>query len=248
MQETLIAAAERRASRDARHDRRFRRMLAGAGLFVLLALGGAALSMLWGGREAFATFGIDFIAGSTWDAIGQQFGAWVPIYGTLVTAAIAMIIAVPVSFGIALFLTEVAPNWLRTPIGTAIASATTSHGRPASERAANSPIASTTIAATINPSTQPRAALSESLHTSSLSEPGVGEAGEPQAYGCKLAAGTLTGVSQRTTAAIVSKPLTSRNRRRKRSATTGSGALMWGSFRRACGRGCASWRTKPTQQ
>ncbi|MBI2397647.1 MAG: phosphate ABC transporter permease subunit PstC [Xanthomonadales bacterium] len=120
MQETLIAAAERRASRDARHDRSFRWMLAGAGLFVLLALGGAALSMLWGGREAFATFGLDFITSSNWDAIGQQFGAWVPIYGTLVTAAIAMLIAIPVSFGIALFLTEVAPTWMRTPVGTAI--------------------------------------------------------------------------------------------------------------------------------
>ena len=120
MQETLIAAAERRASRDARNDRSFRWMLAGAGLFVLLALGGAALSMLWGGREAFATFGLDFITSSNWDAIGQQFGAWVPIYGTLVTAAIAMIIAIPISFGIALFLTEVAPTWLRTPVGTAI--------------------------------------------------------------------------------------------------------------------------------
>ena len=95
-------------------------MLAGAGLFVLLALGGAALSMLWGGREAFTTFGFDFITSAQWDPIGQQFGAWVPIYGTLVTAAIAMIIAIPVSFGIALFLTEVAPTWLRTPVGTAI--------------------------------------------------------------------------------------------------------------------------------
>jgi len=120
MQETLIAAAERRASRDARHDRRFRWMLAGGGGFGPLALGGGALSMLWGGREAFATFGLDFVTSATWDPIGQQFGAWVPIYGTLVTAAIAMLIAVPVSFGIALFLTEVAPTWLRTPIGTAI--------------------------------------------------------------------------------------------------------------------------------
>jgi phosphate transport system permease protein len=120
MHEALIAAAERRAVRDARHDRRFRWLLAVAGLFVLLALGGAAFSMLWGGREAFATFGLDFVTSSNWDAIGQQFGAWVAIRGTLVTAAIAMIIAVPVSFGIALFLSEVAPSWLRTPIGTAI--------------------------------------------------------------------------------------------------------------------------------
>ena len=120
MQEALIAAAERRAVRDTRQDRFFRWLLAGAGVFVLLALGGAALSMLWGGREAFAAFGLDFITSSNWDPIGQQFGAWVAIYGTLVTASIAMLIAVPVSFGIALFLTEVAPSWLRTPVGTAI--------------------------------------------------------------------------------------------------------------------------------
>lgn len=120
MQDALIAAAERRAIRDARHDLRFRGLVATAGGFVLLALGGAALSMLWGGWETFSTFGLDFVTSSNWDAIDQQFGAWVPIYGTLVTAAIAMIIAVPVSFGIALFLTEVAPTWLRTPVGTAI--------------------------------------------------------------------------------------------------------------------------------
>ena len=76
--------------------------------------------MLWGGREAFQTFGLGFITSSDWDSIGQQFGALVPIYGTLVTAAIAMIIAVPISFGIALFLTEVAPNWLRGPVAAAI--------------------------------------------------------------------------------------------------------------------------------
>ncbi|HQW81280.1 MAG TPA: phosphate ABC transporter permease subunit PstC [Pseudomonadota bacterium] len=120
MQDALIAAAERRAIRDARHDLRFRGLVATAGGFVLLALGGAALSMLWGGWETFSTFGLDFVTSSNWDAIDQQFGAWVPIYGTLVTAAIAMIIAVPASFGIALFLTEVAPTWLRTPVGTAI--------------------------------------------------------------------------------------------------------------------------------
>ena len=94
MQEALIAAAERRAVRDTRQDRFFRWLLAGAGVFVLLALGGSALSMLWGGREAFAAFGLDFITSSNWDPIGQQFGAWVAIYGTLVTAAIAMLIAV----------------------------------------------------------------------------------------------------------------------------------------------------------
>jgi len=89
-------------------------------LFVLVALGGAALSMLWGGRAAFAKFGFGFLWSKTWDPVGQQFGALVPIYGTLVTALIAMVIAVPVSFGIAMFLTEIAPKWLRGPVGSAI--------------------------------------------------------------------------------------------------------------------------------
>jgi len=101
-------------------DRGFRWLATIAGAFVLLALGAAALSMLWGGRAAFAKFGPAFLWSRAWDPIGQQFGALVPIYGTLVTALIAMLIAVPVSFGIAMFLTEVAPRWLRAPIGGAI--------------------------------------------------------------------------------------------------------------------------------
>jgi len=112
--------SERRSARDARADRAFRGILFGAGMFVLVALAGAALSMLWGGREAFGTFGFGFLTSTEWDAVNQRFGALVPIYGTLVTALIAMLIAVPVSFGIALFLTEVAPNWLRGPVGAAI--------------------------------------------------------------------------------------------------------------------------------
>ena len=99
-------------------DRRGFRWLVGApGIFVLLALVGAALSMLWGGRLAFETFGWSFLTTEEWDVPASKFGALVPIYGTLVTAGIAMIIAVPVSFGIAMFLTEVAPPWLRGPVG-----------------------------------------------------------------------------------------------------------------------------------
>ena len=112
--------ANLRHTRDARADGAFRALVAGAGWLVLLALGGAALSMLWGGREAFSTFGFGFLWSTEWDAVNHRFGALVPIYGTLVTALIAMLIAVPVSFGIALFLTEVAPRWLRGPVGAAI--------------------------------------------------------------------------------------------------------------------------------
>jgi phosphate transport system permease protein len=89
-------------------------------LFVLVALLGAAASMLWGAREAFSTFGWQFVWSSDWDAVQRKFGALVPIYGTLVTSGIAMIIAVPVSFGIALFLTEIAPAWMRRPVAAAV--------------------------------------------------------------------------------------------------------------------------------
>jgi phosphate transport system permease protein len=101
-------------------DRLFRWTVAAAGIFVLVSLSAAALSMLWGGREAFQTFGWKFLTTTDWDPVQHKFGALVAIYGTLVTAAIAMIIAVPVSLGISIFLTEAAPRWLRTPIASAI--------------------------------------------------------------------------------------------------------------------------------
>jgi phosphate transport system permease protein len=110
----------RRARNDARAERLFRRIVAAAAWLVLIALVGAAVSMLWGGRQAFSTFGWSFITSSQWDPVQHKFGALVPIYGTLVTALIAMLIAVPVSFGIALFLTEVAPGWMRGPVAAGI--------------------------------------------------------------------------------------------------------------------------------
>jgi len=120
MNATTLPLADAHDSRDALADRGFRWLVTGAGGLVLLVLGAAALSMLWGGREAFAKFGIGFLWSNTWDPVGQQFGALVPIYGTVVTALIAMVIAVPVSFGIAMFLTEIAPKWMRGTVGAAI--------------------------------------------------------------------------------------------------------------------------------
>ena len=76
--------------------------------------------MAWGGRLAFETFGWGFISSREWDAVSGSFGALVPIYGTIVTSLLALLIAVPVSLGIALFLTDIAPRWLRGPIGIAI--------------------------------------------------------------------------------------------------------------------------------
>ena len=105
---------------DARNDTRFRWLLTATAVFVLVTLAGTALSMLWGGRSVLASEGLDFFFSSDWNPVQNKYGALVPIYGTVVSALIAMLIAVPVSFGIAFFLTEVAPRWMRAPVGTAI--------------------------------------------------------------------------------------------------------------------------------
>jgi len=90
-----------------------------AGLVLILLLG-IILSLFVGGWKALHTFGIGFLGSDEWNPVTDQFGALVPIYGTLVSSVIALLIAVPISFGIALFLTEIAPHWMRRPIGTAI--------------------------------------------------------------------------------------------------------------------------------
>jgi phosphate transport system permease protein len=115
-----LANTHRRDNTDARNDLLFKWAITIVAIFVLFTLAGAALSMLWGGRGALASQGLDFFFSSDWNPVEGKYGALVPIYGTVVTAIIAMLIAVPVSFGIAFFLTEVAPRWMRTPIGTAI--------------------------------------------------------------------------------------------------------------------------------
>ena len=117
---SLPNAVASRDHKDARNDRMLRYVLVATVVFVLLALTGAALSMLWGGRQALEASGLDFFFSADWNPVENRYGALVPIYGTVVTAIIAMVIAIPVSFGIAFFLTEVAPRWLRGPVGTAI--------------------------------------------------------------------------------------------------------------------------------
>ena len=87
---------------------------------VLVLLAGIVGSLLIGAWESIRTFGFGFFTSTQWNPVTGQFGAVVPVYGTLVTSAIALIIAIPVSFGIALFLTELSPVWLRRPLGTAI--------------------------------------------------------------------------------------------------------------------------------
>ena len=116
----MSTAASGGDDKDRRLDGLFRWTVTACAALVLVTLAGAALSMLWGGREAFAAFGPAFLWTDRWDAVQHQFGALVPVYGTLVTALIALLIAVPVSFGIALFLTEIAPTRLRGPVSAAI--------------------------------------------------------------------------------------------------------------------------------
>lgn len=120
MSAVAINASDTRSHIDARNDAWFRGVLRLCALLVLAALLGAALSTLWGGREVLFGDGLRFLTSAQWNPVENIYGAWAPIYGTLVTSLIAIVIAVPLSFGIAVFLTEIAPAWLRTPVGTAI--------------------------------------------------------------------------------------------------------------------------------
>jgi phosphate transport system permease protein len=87
---------------------------------TLAVLAGIIVSLVYASLPTLAKFGLPFIWTSEWNPPMERFGALIPIYGTLVTSLIALVIAVPVSFGIAMFLTELSPGWLRRPLGTAI--------------------------------------------------------------------------------------------------------------------------------
>ena len=87
---------------------------------VLMLLAGIIVSLLAGSLPALRAFGAGFVTSPHWNPVTEQFGALVPIVGTLVTSFIALLIGVPVSFGIALFLTELSPTCMRRPLGTAI--------------------------------------------------------------------------------------------------------------------------------
>jgi len=89
-------------------------------LLVLIALAGILVSLMISAWPAFQKFGIQFIWTNEWDIINENFGAAIAIYGTLISSVIALLIAVPLAFGVALFLTEMCPLWLRRPLGTAI--------------------------------------------------------------------------------------------------------------------------------
>ena len=89
-------------------------------LLVFSLLAAILVALLVGSWPTLEKFGVGFLFNAEWDPVKEDFGALVPIYGTLMTSLIAMLIGVPVSFGIAIFLTELSPVWLRRPLGTAI--------------------------------------------------------------------------------------------------------------------------------
>jgi phosphate transport system permease protein len=101
-------------------DRLFALTAKSAALLTLSLLAGILLSLLVGALPAMEKFGWHFFTSTVWDPVQNNYGGLVMIYGTLMTSVIALLIAVPVSFGIALFLTELAPAWLKRPLGTAV--------------------------------------------------------------------------------------------------------------------------------
>jgi phosphate transport system permease protein len=101
-------------------DAIFAAVAVAAGVFVLVLLGAIIISLFIGGLPSFRAFGLGFLTSTDWDPVQHIYGAAVPIYGTVVTSILALLMAVPLAFGVAFYLTELAPAWLRRPIGTAV--------------------------------------------------------------------------------------------------------------------------------
>ena len=120
MNTAAAAFDSRHATRQRVRETLFRGATLVAALLVLTLLGGVVLSLLRGSWLAFSTFGFSFLTREIWNPVTDEYGALAPIYGTVVTSLIAMLLAIPISFGIAIFLTELAPSWLKRPVGVAI--------------------------------------------------------------------------------------------------------------------------------
>jgi phosphate transport system permease protein len=120
----VIESASRRRARTLRafnfRDTVFRNLTQAAAVIVLLILSGVIVSLIMGSLPAFQAFGFGFLTTQVWNPVTEKFGAFAAIAGTVTTSVIAMVIAVPIGMGIAIFLTELCPQWLRRPIGIAI--------------------------------------------------------------------------------------------------------------------------------
>jgi phosphate transport system permease protein len=119
---SAIPAAPARQRSSSFGDKLFEGLCRGAGILVLLTLGGIIVTLFIGALPALSTFGFSFLFSDAWNPVEgrEEYGAAVAIFGTVVSAVLAIIFAVPVAFGIAFFLTELAPDWMKRPVGTAI--------------------------------------------------------------------------------------------------------------------------------
>jgi phosphate transport system permease protein len=117
---TVASIQPKHAAGQRLRERVFHGATLAAALLVLLLLGGVAVSLVHGAWPAFVRFKLAFITHDVWNPVTDEYGALSAIFGTVVTSVIAMVLALPVSFGIAVFLTELAPAWLKRPVGMAI--------------------------------------------------------------------------------------------------------------------------------
>ena len=115
-----MADLKHQLAKQKRYDAIFVNATKAFAILVLLSLGGILLSLIVGAWPSITEFGLGFYTSNNWDTVNDQYGALAPIYGTVITSLIAIGIAVPVSFGIAIFLTELCPNFLKKPLGIAI--------------------------------------------------------------------------------------------------------------------------------
>ena len=120
MSSSAVAIDPKRMAAQRVRERIFHGMTLAAAVLVLALLGGVVIALLHGAWPAFARFKLAFLTRQIWDPVADNYGALGAVYGTLVTSIIAMLLALPVSFGIAVFLTELAASWLKRPIGVAI--------------------------------------------------------------------------------------------------------------------------------
>ena len=120
LNDPMMAGAEAKGRAQRTQDNLFRGTTLFFALAVLALLGGVIISLAIGAWPALSTFGLGFVVTEVWNPVTDKFGALAPIYGTIVTSLIAMLIGVPVSFGIAVFITELCPPVLKRPLGIAI--------------------------------------------------------------------------------------------------------------------------------
>jgi phosphate transport system permease protein len=119
-QATAFVIEPRHAARQRLGERIFKGATLAAAVLVLLLLGGVAIALLKGAWPALSHFKLEFLTRQIWNPVTEKLGALAPIYGTLVTSLIAMAVAIPLSFGISIFLTELCPAWLKRPVGVAV--------------------------------------------------------------------------------------------------------------------------------